>query len=731
MHEKVPPEFRTGIRSQGDLLDNRYRLVEKVGLGGYGVVFRAWDETLHRDVAIKLLHPTYSNLDRYRRRMIQEARAASQIIHEHVVRVIDVVSSPNDNIYLVMEWVEGGHVGSWLRSRQSHHVKEIAGIVRQAAEGLKAAHALRIIHRDIKCSNLLIDGTGRVKVADFGLAREIVTDDENLSLTDDFAGTIPYMSPEQLTTGAAVDTRADIYGLGVVLFELLTETRPFRGTAPAMIEQILNADAPSVRSLNPACPLDLATITEKCLRKSPDQRYASAAELSDDLGRWLEGRPILARPLNRFHRAWRLAKRYPTIASLATLVAMTAVITTTLAYGLFRETRRLDSALQVAYELLRGIQDGRLASVDDAFSEIMQGTKPIDDNDREALHHLFSAILQLQTASQREGRSTAQANGLAGMINILGSIRSLNEIRMALDSLNQAIELSETIGLAWLLRAQIRQEIFSEDPQSVLGDWLNAIRGLPTCSAAASGHGWCLKRLGRIDEATSEFERALAIDPLNEFARRGMGMIFFEADRFDQAAAQLEAAVTQTPRYNLSPHWIADQTEILALCYWKDAYLLNKNGEYAKAAKHWLKALRWSLIEDRKILWGDLLKIVKRLSIEERLATIDQLANLTCDPTTESFFFARDLFRALIASQDIGSEERSRPVSTDNDQAGDSLNDAWDDLAARLDADSGQAAEINAEALQIIREYVSNVSPSSECERLLTKLAAHVSKSAR
>lgn len=731
MHSRVPPDVRSTIRSQGDLLDNRYRLGQKLGMGGYGVVYRAWDEKLHRDVAIKLLHPGYSSIDRYRHRLIQEARAASQIIHDHVVRVIDVVASSDSTVYLVMEWIDGDSVANWLRSSHGASMAEIARIVRQAAEGLKAAHALRIVHRDVKCSNLLVDRSGRVKVADFGLAREVVTDGDDLSRTEEFAGTIPYMSPEQLTAKMGVDARTDIYSLGVVLFELITATRPFRGTAPAMIDQILTTDPPRVRSLNPACPEDLATITEKCLRKSPDQRYASAEELSDDLGRWLEGRPILARPLNRIHRAWRLAKRYPAIASLACTVVTIAVATTILAYGLFRETRRLDSALQVAYELLRGVQDGKLASVDDAFSEIMQGTSPIDDNDREALHHLFSAILQLQTASQRESGSTNRAGSLFGIIDIFGSLRSLQEVREALDSLDRTIELSEGIGLAWLLRAQIRQEILGENPEQVLPDWLRAIRSLPTCSAAASGHAWCLNYLEKIEEATAEFERALALDPLNEFARQGLSQILFNAGRFDQAAIHLQAAVTQTPRYNLNPQWTAKQKELLVHSYWNEGYKQNKNGNRSLAATLYSDAIRWAGMDVRKQLWPDLFEIVTHLTTEERRDAIDQLASMKCEAPEGPYLFARDLFIAVIASDEsIRVEDRS-PDPARLDRHADSSEEIWAELASRLASDSGITAEINSKTIENIREYVSELNPLPERERLIAELANRIPEADR
>ena len=731
MHSRVPPDLRSSIRSQGDLLDNRYRLGQKLGMGGSGVVYRAWDEKLHRDVAIKLLHPGYSSIDRYRHRLIQEARAASQIIHDHVVRVIDVVANSDSTVYLVMEWIDGDSVANWLRSSHGASMAEIARIVRQAAEGLKAAHSLRIVHRDVKCSNLLVDRSGRVKVADFGLAREVVTDGDDLSRTDEFAGTIPYMSPEQLRSGMGVDARTDIYSLGVVLFELITATRPFRGTAPAMIDQILTADPPRVRSLNPACPEDLATITEKCLRKSPDQRYASAEELSDDLGRWLEGRPILARPLNRLHRAWRLAKRYPAIASLACTVVTIAVATTILAYGLFRETRRLDSALQVAYELLRGVQDGRLASVDDAFSEIMQGTSPIDDSDREALHHLFSAILQLQTASQRENQSTNRAGELFGMIDIFGSLRSLQEVRAALDSLDRTIELSEGIGLAWLLRAQIRQEILGENPEQVLPDWLRAIRSLPTCSAAAAGHGWCLKRLKKTEEATAEFERALALDPLNEFARRGLALILYDAQRFDQAAVHLLAAVTQPPRYNLDPEWASEQKELLGNCFWNDGFKQNENGNVALSTSQYVNAILWSSIEDRKSIWPDLLEITSQLTPEERQDAIDQLVSLNPDPPEGSFLFTRDLFIAVIASDELTPIGKRSSDPARLDRHADSSEEIWAELASRLANDSGITAEINSKTIENIREYVSELNPLPERERLIAELANRIPEADR
>jgi hypothetical protein len=299
-----PPTARGPLGQLGP-----YHVMGRLGQGGMGVVYKAYDERFDRAVAIKFLRPglTDSECGRFER----EARAAGAVKHDHVVVVHDVGAVLDRDLrYIVMEYVEGETAADRLRRARVLPPREAAELVRQAAAGLAAAHARGLVHRDVKPSNILLErGTGRAKITDFGLARSPEAGDERLTLSGAVLGTPPYMSPEQVRRPTSADARSDVYGLGAVLYELLTGEPPFRGTAYAVLQQVLHVEPRAPRQLDGRIPRDLETICVKALAKEPARRYPSAAEMAEDLGRWLDGQPIRARPLGLAARAWRWGRR--------------------------------------------------------------------------------------------------------------------------------------------------------------------------------------------------------------------------------------------------------------------------------------------------------------------------------------------------------------------------------------------------------------------------------------
>ena len=226
-------------------------------------------------------------------------------------------------------------------SRGSTYYRWVADVGRQAAEALAHAHQRGIIHRDIKPSNLLVDARGVIWVADFGLARRLA--DPSQTQVDSLLGTPRYMSPEQAKTGA-IDGRADVYSLGATLYELITLRPPFDGqTAAELIDQIAGREPPRPRKFDPRVPLDLETILLKALAKRPSDRYAGAAELADDLGRFLAHEPVKARRIGPIGRTWRFARRHPGVSIVSTLAASLVLTTATVAYvRVVRERDRAD-----------------------------------------------------------------------------------------------------------------------------------------------------------------------------------------------------------------------------------------------------------------------------------------------------------------------------------------------------------------------------------------------------
>src|SRR5262249_9380743 len=273
-----------------------YHIVAELGRGASSIVFQAYVEQLDCLVALKVLKPELAASASDRARFEREARAAAAVRHDHVVVIHRVGHTPGFALpYLVMEYLDGEPLSERLKRHGVPAPRAAAEMVRQVALGLAAAHARGLVHRDIKPSNIMLEGTtGRAKITDFGLARPVQVGANKLTQSGAIAGTPPYMSPEQILTPGQVDTRSDVYSLGVVLYETLTGETPFRGARHEILQRVVT-DEPVPPSRLRKLPRDLETITLKCLAKEPTRRYQTAQELADDLQRFLRGEPVRAR----------------------------------------------------------------------------------------------------------------------------------------------------------------------------------------------------------------------------------------------------------------------------------------------------------------------------------------------------------------------------------------------------------------------------------------------------
>lgn len=385
-----------------------YKIVREIGRGGMGVVYEAHQESLNRRVALKIL-PFAAVLDqRQIARFRNEAQAAAQLHHPHIVPVF-AVGQEHGVYYYAMQFIDGKSMEAAIHElravsgitptqgttrirgakggstttiafnrnsvisseesiRSSEFFRGVARLGREAAQALQHAHDYGIVHRDIKPSNLMLDLQGKLWITDFGLAR--INNDSGVTLTGDVVGTLRYMSPEQASGKAIVDARTDVYSLGVTLYELLTLEHAFAGDDRHLVlRKIEQEEPPAPRKLNPAVPIDLETIVLTAMSKSHEERYQSAQALADDLGRFLSGEPALARRPGIIDRATKWARRHQSLVAMAAIfAALLSVVSCTGMFLLAREQARTRNAL-IQSEASRKEAHESFARAEDSFQQ--------------------------------------------------------------------------------------------------------------------------------------------------------------------------------------------------------------------------------------------------------------------------------------------------------------------------------------------------------------------------
>jgi TolB-like protein/predicted Ser/Thr protein kinase/Tfp pilus assembly protein PilF len=572
----------------GELGD--YELLEEVGRGGQGVVFRARQKSLDRIVALKVISLGQWASEAHLKRFRREAHAAASLDHPSIVPIYEV-GERDGSCYFSMKFVEGGQLDEVVRQTPMS-IRQAAELIAKVARTVHYAHEHGILHRDIKPGNILLDRNGEPHLTDFGLARLLDTQ-SSVTRTIDVLGTPSYMAPEQAAGETTKLSKAtDVYGLGAVLYQLVTGQPPFAGgTTYETIRLLRDTDPRPPRLLNPKLGREVSTICLKCLEKDPKRRYSSALALAEDLEHWLKHEPIQAKRSGFFTHAWKSVRRKPAIAALiAALVALAAALGWNVWESeLFRAAPEKSIAVLPFENLSRDPENAYFA--DGMQDEIL--TDLVRIADLKVISR--SSVMQYKSGVVRNLREIGHQLRVANVVE--GSLeRAGNRLRVRAQLIDARTDRSlwaqtydRELADVFAIQSEIAKAIASQLQAKITGREEQALAVKPTSDSeayAAYLRGLAFEARsyslpGTSDEAAGFYEQAVQLDPNFAVAwarlSRMDALLYFDrvdsttAARGDAAKGALENAQKLAP----------DSPEtLLALGYYQ--YLVLRDNGSAK-----------------------------------------------------------------------------------------------------------------------------------------------------
>jgi TolB-like protein/Flp pilus assembly protein TadD len=508
----------------GELGD--YELLEEIGRGGQGVVFRARQKSLNRTVALKVISLGQWASKAHLKRFRLEAEAAARLEHPGIVPIHEV-GERDGSCYFSMKFVEGGQLDEVVR-RAPMSIRQAAELIAKVARTVHYAHEHGILHRDIKPGNILLDQKGEPHLTDFGLARLVETE-STMTRTLDVLGTPSYMAPEQAVgNNAALSNVTDVYGIGAVFYQLLTRHPPFAGGATyETIKLLLDTEPKHPRLLNPKIDRDLSTICLKCLEKDPKRRYPSALALAEDLERWLKHEPIQARHTGVFARGTKWVRRNPSSALLAaSLVALAAAAAWIIWKSEFIRQPVTTGIAVLPFENL-GDKKEHAAFADGVQDDILTKLAKIAD----------LKVISRTSVMQYRGRQNAREIGDALRVShvLEGSVRRdgakihLNAqlIDSRTDTHVWAEEYDRDLGEMFAIQSEIAQKVADQLHAKMSASEKLAIEGRPTADLTAFDLYTRAKNILLVMTDRTKAELLEAVDLLNQAVARDPS--FFDA----------------------------------------------------------------------------------------------------------------------------------------------------------------------------------------------------------
>jgi serine/threonine protein kinase/Flp pilus assembly protein TadD len=517
-----------------------YELLEEIGRGGQGVVYRARQKSLNRIVALKVIGLAQWATQAHVKRFRMEAEAAAHLDDPRIVPIYEI-GERDGACYFSMKFIEGGQLDKIVGSSPMPG-RKAAELMAKLARTLHHAHQHGVLHRDVKPGNILLDAKGEPHLTDFGLARLVETE-STVTATLEVLGTPSYMAPEQAAgNNTQLTSATDIYGLGAVLYQLLTGHPPFAGaTTYETVQMVLETQPRQPRLYNPKVDRDLETICLKCLEKEPAGRYAAAQELAEDIERFLRDEPIQSRRVSQVERAWRWCKRKPLVASL--IAALILVVGIGLTSALWELRRVQAERVLVRRTNLSEQAKTRLAAEQAknpaAYDAYLRGRTFPGYWHQEGAIRLFQEAVRLDPNFVLAWAylSIGQSAGYW-----LGTDPSPARLAAAKDALDRALTLDADLPETHLALGYYRYYA-QRDYAGALAEFQQAEKGLPNSVDVIEALAALQRRLGHWDEAVAEQRRAVELDPRNIHACWDLATTYRMLRRFPEALATVDRAL--------------------------------------------------------------------------------------------------------------------------------------------------------------------------------------------
>jgi serine/threonine protein kinase len=530
--EAFEPTITRMLKDFGD-----YELLQEIGRGGQGVVYRARQKSLNRIVALKVIGLAHWATEAHVKRFRMEAEAAAHLDDPRIVPIYEI-GERDGACYYGMKFIEGGQLDKIIGSELMPG-RKAAELMAKLAHTLHHAHQNGVLHRDVKPGNILLDPKGEPHLTDFGLARLVETE-STVTRTLEVLGTPSYMAPEQAAgNNAQLTSATDVYGLGAVLYQLLTGHPPFAGgTTYETVRMVLETQPRQPRLCNPKVDRDLETICVTCLEKEPARRYASAEALAEDIERFLRHEPIRSRRSSRLEHAWRWCKRKPLVASL--IAALILVVAIGLAGALWELQRVQAERVLVKRANLSEQEKARLTVEQTnnpaAYDAYLRGRAFPGWWHQEGAIRLFQEAVKLDP-----NFVLAWAYLSMGLSEgyWIGTDPSSARLAAAKDALDRALALDPNLPEVHLALGYHRYHGL-RDYAGALAEFQQAEKGLPNSADVILALAALQRRLGHWDEAIVEQRRAVELDPRDIHAAHNLATTYKMLRRFPEALATID-----------------------------------------------------------------------------------------------------------------------------------------------------------------------------------------------